>query len=334
MKYRIYSKHLYYEIELNGKYTILCGNSGDGKTTLYDLIDAYASSAGTIHIDEFTKGVWRPTAKAFFALPDLYVTDVLVPVSEGAVIIVDESADLLHLHNAGTVFEKNKHQFLIITRSELDLDYLPVPVEGIFHLRNEGKKHFFERDYTVKYEKRFGIQDVIVTEDSRSGCKIFKEFFPNIPVMPAHSKSEIIKTLENLSIKYQNILAVYDAAAFGMQIKNFSEYVKNDRRNISVLDWYSFEHHVLSQPPFNIWINPETLDYTFESLELAATKKLASIVKYPEDKSSIRPCFTKQSYCKKCNRISYCKYAHDRFDLGINIAKSYSVGKINEMNIF
>ena len=38
MLYRIYSKHLYYEIELNGKYTILLGDSGSGKSLLYNMI--------------------------------------------------------------------------------------------------------------------------------------------------------------------------------------------------------------------------------------------------------------------------------------------------------
>lgn len=329
MKYRIYSKRLYYELELSGKYTILTGDSGNGKTTLYDLVMDRDNGDKSIHVDELdTHGIWRSSYKKFFAVSKR--RDILFSSHEnpGSVLVIDEETDIFRQKNAGEVFKQCPYQFLLIIRSKQQLDYLPVSVEGIFHLRNEGKKHFFEHSYSVKYRKNFTKPDLIVTEDSGSGYKIFKEFFPNIPVMSAHSKSEILRTLENINRKYRNILVVYDAAAFGMQIKDFSKYVENDRRNISVLDWYSFEHHVLAQTPFNIWIEPKTLDCSFESLEQAATKKLASIVKYPEDKSSIRPCLTKQSYCEKCNRIAYCKYVHDRFDLGIDIVESYSARKM------
>lgn len=326
MRYRVYTKRLYYEIELNGKYTVLNGDSGKGKSVLYSLI--YDKSAGdkSVHIDMLDKnGIWKPSDTQFFAVMPNDSNLVLNQDNEGSVFVIDENASIFKQSNAATIFRQSRHQFLLITRK--NIDYLPVSVENIFHLKNEGKKHFFEHEYKIEYKKNFGMQDIIITEDSNSGYKIFLEFFKNIPVRPAYSKSKIVKVISNLDKKYRNILVVYDASAFGMQMKKFKEVLEKEKRNISVLDWYSFEHHILAQPPFNNWINPQLLDYTSESLEQYATEQLSRIIKYSKHKDSIKPCLVKQSLCNTCDRINVCKYVHSQFDLGIKIMFSKPVLK-------
>lgn len=305
MRYRVYTKRLYYEIELNGKYTVLNGDSGKGKSVLYSLI--YDKSAGdrSVHIDMLDKdGMWKPSNTLFFAVMPNDSNLVLNQDNEGSVLVIDENASIFKQSNAATIFRQSRHQFLLITRK--NIDYLPVSVENIFHLKNEGKKHFFEHEYKIEYKKNFGMQDIIITEDS---------------------KSKIVKAISSLDKKYKNVLVVYDASAFGMQMKKFKEILEKEKRNISVLDWYSFEHHILAQPPFNNWINPQLLDYTSESLEQYAAEQLSSIIKYSQRKDSIKPCLVKQSLCNTCDRIKFCKYVHSQFDLGVKIMFSKPVLK-------
>lgn len=330
MVYRVYTKRLYYEIELNGKYTVLCGDSGGGKSVFYSMIVARNAGNHAVHIEEFSDTIWRPSTKLFFAVSQNDKELILNDEAEGSVFVIDEDAAVFKQRDAAKIFKRSKHQFLLITRK--NLDYLPISVENIFHLCNKGRKHYFERMYEVEYQKSFGQQDIIVTEDSNSGLKIFKEFFDYIPVKSAHSKTNVTLAVTKLPLIYKNVLVVYDASAFGGQIKKFKEMVKEESRNISILDWYSFEHHVLSRPPFNHWIEPSSLDYKHESLEQFATETLTELVRYHKNKESISPCLTKHSMCSTCDRVSECKYVHDCFDLGIHIAR-YSE-KVQKLNFF
>ncbi len=242
MRYRIYTKRLMYEIEIHGKYTVLYGDSGGGKSVLYEMIAAKNSGNRAVHIEVYDNGMWKPASVSFFAVAQNDAWLEFHHEKDGSVFVVDEDAAVFKHRDAASVFKKSRHPFLLITRK--NLDYLPVSVENIYHLRNEGKKHFFERTYRVEYKKAFGAQDIIVTEDAGPGCRIFREFFENITVCSAETKSNVSKTVKNLPPDCKNVLVVYDAAAFGMQIKKFREMMANEHRNISVLDWYSFEHHV------------------------------------------------------------------------------------------
>lgn len=318
MKYRVYTKRLYYEIDLNGKYTVLCGDSGGGKSVFYSMIAARNEGNHAVHIDEYSDNMWKPSHKLFFAVSQNDKELKLNDEAEGSIFVIDENASVFKQKETAGIFRRSKHQFLLITRK--NLDYLPISVENIFHLRNEGKRHYFEHTYEIEYRKSFGPQDVIVTEDSNSGLKIFREFFADIPVQSARSKTNVTPTVKDLPSSLKNILVVYDAAAFGTQIKKFNEMVREDPRNISVLDWYSFEHHVLSRPPFSYWIDPYSIDYKYESLKQFSTEVLANLIKYSKNKGSITPCLTRQSMCNVCDRIAECEYAHSNFDLGICIA--------------
>ena len=125
----------------------------------------------------------------------------------------------------------------------------------------------------MEYKKAFGAQDIIVTEDAGPGCRIFREFFENITVCSAETKSNVSKTVKNL-------------------------------------------------PPFYRWIDPDSLDYTHESLEQHAAEVLASAVRYSKSKGMFSPCLSKRGRCGSCERISGCRYVHDSFELGISIARA------------
>lgn len=141
MNYRIYTKRLYYEIELNGKYTVLCGDSGKGKSLLYSLVFDRMQGDHSVHIDMFRDGVWKPSDTLFFAVSAADSNLLLNDKIPGSVFVVDEGASVFRQANAAAIFKGSQHQFLLITRK--NIDYLPVSVENIYHLRNEGRKHFF-----------------------------------------------------------------------------------------------------------------------------------------------------------------------------------------------
>ncbi len=142
MRYRIYTKRLMYEIEIHGKYTVLCGDSGGGKSVLYEMIAAKNSGNRAVHIEVYDNGMWKPASVSFFAVAQNDAWLEFHHEKDGSVFVVDEDAAVFKHRDAASVFKKSRHPFLLITRK--NLDYLPVSVENIYHLRNEGKKHFFE----------------------------------------------------------------------------------------------------------------------------------------------------------------------------------------------
>ena len=69
MRYRIYTKRLYYEIEINGKYTILNGDSGGGKSILHSLIFDKNNGDRSVHIEVLDiDGMWKQSPIQFFAV--------------------------------------------------------------------------------------------------------------------------------------------------------------------------------------------------------------------------------------------------------------------------
>ena len=88
-------------------------------------------------------------------------------------------------------------------------------------MHTNGRGHWLQQKYTVSGIKDFRGIKHIVTEDRVSGFEFFQDYF-NIYVTSANSKSEIITHLQHfidIDPKYNDILIVYDAAAFAYQNK-------------------------------------------------------------------------------------------------------------------
>lgn len=90
MRLEIKSKRLSYDINFDGKYTIITGDSGSGKTTLYDMVTDYQLGNKAIKIE---------CAKKVIALTNIF-TGTELENYEDCVIIIDEYNLLLKREDA------------------------------------------------------------------------------------------------------------------------------------------------------------------------------------------------------------------------------------------
>lgn len=317
MQLIVKTKRLEYDLKFKGKYTIIKGDSGNGKTTLCDLLRDRELGDKSIKLE------CDLPVKLFDSREPTYDIEKY----SNMVLVVDEDYMLMRASNVASLLLNSKNYFIIITRK--NLDYLPLCVESLYNMMTNGKYHWLEPLYHVSNNRTFNQIELILTEDKESGLDFFKEHFNEIPADSAHSKSEIADYLKyKLDKKYKRILIVYDAAAFGYNIDTLISYV-NKRTDIivSYLDWYSFEHYILTQEPFNIHLTLNDTTYLYESLEQMATDKLSEMISY--NKSALPKCLRKYSNCNRCTNVSTCNYKHHQFTTNLCINKI-----INDMNIY
>lgn len=300
MRFKISTKRLVYEFEIFGKYNILRGDSGKGKTTLYNLAEIYSDKHELVQVQSDVPLLACPTGIA--------AARAILTATEGALFIIDENNGILNEPDVASIFKNSRNYFLVITRD--NLDYIPVSVENVWNIKESGKYHWFQPVYMVKNERDFRKPEIVITEDAGSGLKFFKEFFA-LTVESAKSKSKIVSKLSSLYQK--DILAVFDAAGFGFQIETFLEFCKRTSKNISILDWYSFEWYILTTPQFNVILTPKDMTYEYESLEQRATEILTENTRY--SKRSMHPCISTDNQCGSCNEP--CQFQHSHLDIDI-----------------
>lgn len=261
MNFKVLSKRLNYNITFYGKYSVIQGDSGNGKTNLCRLLHDRELGDKTIKIESELDVI------------ALNPNDTIDRLSEikGKIIIIDEFYKILSDRNLSNALKNSNNYFIIISRKKMD--FLPLAVDSLYDMKTDGKNHWIEPRYIVDCKKQFYNIKEIITEDSVSGLYFFREFFPEIKSSSANSKSQIIDYLKKRlqeDNSFNNILIVYDSSAFAYNKESLDVFLDKSRLSFQYLDWYSFENYVLTQQPFNYTLLPKDIDYTYEGLEQAS----------------------------------------------------------------
>lgn len=314
MKLEVKSKRLSYEITIHGKYTIISGDSGTGKTTLFNMVTDHVLGNKAIKIS---------CDKSVIALANNFVGNELENYKE-CLIIIDEYNLLLKRHGAASLLKNSDNYFVIITRKKLD--YLPVSIDNYYRFENKGKLNVARSIFPRFHVKKFRGIKCIVTEDSVSGAAFFREYFPDVAVLSAHSKSEMPNYLKKNFTTLNGVLIVYDAAAFAFSAKELFETLEG--HSVDVFDWESYENYILRNVPFLEVYNQNDMDCYSESLEQFSEERLASLVTY--HKGTVFKCIKRNCYCGKCGDVAVCKFRHGtlQYDLSIND------NNLKDLNIF
>lgn len=317
MHIEIETKRLKYELDIKGKYSVIQGDSGNGKTNMCKLLQQRMTGDKSIKISSEIPVVTIASFDSGSGLRDI----------QNSVVVLDENYKILRDPDIATILKESDNYFIIIYRK--NLDFLPLCIENLYEMQTNGREHWLQQKYTVSGIRGFhGIRH-IMTEDRASGFEFFQEHF-DIDVISANSKSEIVRCLQRLTKadpKYNDLLIVYDAAAFAYQKEALDAWITESRLRVQILDWYSFEHYVLTQAPFFINLTQEDIGKDWESLEQAAESELKQKIHYA--KGHLPKCLRKKSSCNACRQINTCKYKHHAFkpDICIN-------GTVNRMEAF
>jgi hypothetical protein len=302
---RIHDSRNSYTFELKRKITILAGDSGRGKTTLFGMVEDYnrygKASATKISCNcdmiALRGSNWKDQIEAI----------------ENSVIIIDEDSDYIRSKEFAETVLNSSNYFLLITRAYLP--QLPISVCEIYELTGRKNKKF-KRVYLEQHDMyEAGVMgklpfhpDVIVTEDSGTGYQAYNALAETIGVdcISANGKSNIYRMLSTIVDK--SVLVIADGAAFGAEIRDIVERQKLFPKKIGIFlpesfEWLILKSGLVSDPGWEKITAPERFvdskqysswERYFTDLLVELTKDMKKYKRYPKRKGKL-PAFYKQS---------------------------------------
>ena len=286
-----------YSFVLRRNITLLSGDSGRGKTTLYEMIadyNAYGKASNVkISCDREVVAIggnnWRERLEKI----------------HGAVIVIDEDNQFVRSKEFADAVKNSDNYFLLITRSYLA--QLPYSVDEIYEISGQKNKKFKaiyrgrERMYDGLTAGQLPFKpEVILTEDSGSGYRFFKTLADKyyIECVSAAGKSNIIGLLENY--KDKNVLVVADGAAFGAEIQDIVKVQQLRPRKVGIFlpesfEWLILKSGLVNDPEWEMVTMPEkyvdskkyfSWERYFTDLLVEATGEM-EYKRYPANKNSL-----------------------------------------------
>lgn len=316
-----------YKIEINGKYVILRGDSGKGKTTLYDLADLYSRDNYSVQCPGHSKIITMNNVK------DIYNTQEY----KDYIILIDEDDSVLHKSNSVSILRSFDSWFLIINRS-VKLDYLTVDLNNILRLTASGKFHTTEMFYPeVERDRNLGKFQLILCEDSKSGYLFLKDLFSLDPSMleiiqyvksdkddSTGGRSKIVSALKNyLKEGIYRVCIVFDRVGIGFTYDAIYAFCKKHKHlKLYTLDWSSYEGYILASDVVGLPdIEKGLCIENVEKYLLDVLQEQFPGISY--SKSELSACF-KQKRCEHC-KVHGCKYRCYRYE-------DFIYGKVAEIH--
>ena len=160
-----------YQFEIRRNITIVRGDSGTGKTTLYEMIAEYT------RLKE-KSGVQISAPCNCVALVDIDWKNQLRK-TEDSIVFIDEGAEFLATKEFAEIIRNTDNYYVIFNRESLH--ELPYSVDEIYEIKSSGKFHRFVNIYNCDEHKIYSNpvkkpEQIILTEDQKAGFELFDEF--------------------------------------------------------------------------------------------------------------------------------------------------------------
>lgn len=259
---RVSNRDASFRFQLNRNITIVRGDSGTGKTTLFDMIADYTRLKDA-------SGVNISCKKNCTALIDLDWKNQLLNTYDSIVFIDEGFADLKTPEFASTI-QQTDNYYVIFTRDSLH--NLPYSVEEIYEIKTSGKYHTLKKMYREGRHHQYGKTSRLsftsfLTEDSKAGYQFYKVFLNSldISVETAGSNANIFNWLNQH--KNQKILVVADGAAFGAEIDRIVKLQKSGTVDFRLFLPESFEWLILKSGLIKNDNIENVLDHTSDFVE-------------------------------------------------------------------
>jgi hypothetical protein len=205
-----------FKFDLYRNITIVRGDSGTGKTTLFDMVSDYT------RLKE-ASGVNISCDKECVALIDTDWKNQLNGIRD-SIVFIDEGVAYLKTKEFAETIKNTDNYYVIFNRESLH--ELPYSVEEIYEIKSSGKYHSLKKIYKSN-DKHFYYKDklsgnlkfdVLLTEDSKSGYQFYQNYFSesDIECLSSASNSAIFKWLNANQDK--KVFVIADGAAFGSEI--------------------------------------------------------------------------------------------------------------------
>ena len=223
---KISNRFANFKFVLNRNITIVRGDSGTGKTTLFNMIADY-----TRNKDQSGVNISSPCDCV--AIIDSDWKAQIRRISE-SIVFVDEdyNNNFLNTKDFARIAKNSNNYYVLFTRE--DLHDLPYSIEEIYAIKSSGKIHKFEKIYKSQFTNGYYLDksskksfNVVMTEDSKSGFQFFKNLYKDFGMecVSSGSNSAIYKKIQEEKDKKYYIIA--DGAAFGSEIDKLLKLEKS-----------------------------------------------------------------------------------------------------------
>ncbi|MCR5625412.1 MAG: ATP-binding protein [Lachnospiraceae bacterium] len=248
LKVSVHDKRNSYKFELHRNITVLCGDSGTGKTTLFEMVSDYNRYGKN-------SSVKISCNREVIALSGRDWENELLSQTN-SLIIIDEDSKFIKSKEFANLINGSSNYFLLITRNYLE--QLPISVKEVYNLQGIKNKKFVK-----EYKEIYDIYDspskrslpftpeVIITEDSKTGYQFFKELSDKLGIIcvSAYGKSNIYNLLNDYSKK--NVLVIADGAAFASEMRSIVKLQQLLPKKIAIYLPESFEWLILKSGLIN-----------------------------------------------------------------------------------
>lgn len=246
-----------FTLDLERKITVLRGKSSTGKSHLYSLLeDSLQSKTRSV-------GVHCNCTSSIVVLSSTKWQDAVL--LHNKIIFADEYEDALFDSEFLSAVSTSDNYFVFITR-KANLLGVSFSVNSIFSLNVDAKEGdiFCTRMshmYSYKTTLPVGAPDVVITEDTNSGFRMFSDLVSRvstIPVISAGGKDNIINKLWECKGKgFTHPYVIADGAAFGARAQQIFSSDFGDNFKVELFVPESFEWMLLGTRVFSHDITTE-----------------------------------------------------------------------------
>lgn len=231
-----------YSFELFRNITVVQGNSGTGKTTLFDMISAYTRLKDRSGVQI----VCDHPCVALLADADWQAR---LEKTSGSIVFIDEDAEYIGMRVFASAIRHTDNYYVIFSREPMH--ELPYSVNEIYEIKTSGKYHTFQKLYKplkgCVYVKAAESKksEVVLTEDAKSGYQFYQQYYDGSSVQceTAGSNSGIFAWLKTHSEK--KVFVVADGAAFGSEMDRIMKLQHQYPNKITICLPESFEWLIL-----------------------------------------------------------------------------------------
>lgn len=201
-----------FKFDLFRNITIVRGNSGTGKTTLFEMISDFTRLREA-------SGVNLSCDKECVALIDIDWKNQLRYISD-SIVFIDEGAEYIKTKEFAKTIKDTDNYYVIFNRE--NLHDLPYSVDEIYEIKASGKYHSFTKMFKSGSKHIYSGGrlkcDTVLSEDSKSGYQFYRNFFDGsgTECFSSESNSAIFKWLKEHEDK--KVFVIADGAAFGSEI--------------------------------------------------------------------------------------------------------------------
>ena len=241
---RVSNNRARFRFTLERNITVVRGDSGTGKTTLYDMIAEYTRLGEN-------SGVQVSAPCPCVALVDMDWQNQLSH-TKGSVVFIDEGAHYLASREFAAAIQQTDNYYVIFNRE--NLHELPYSVEEIYRIKTSNRYHTFEKlyrrhdgyVYSNGSNRRRASASVLLTEDSGAGLQLYQHLYEGTPLRceSAGSNSGIFSWLQENH--QEGVFVIADGAAFGAEMDRVMKLQRQYPDRITVCLPESFEWFILS----------------------------------------------------------------------------------------